>query len=77
MRQVTKGNRSNRSLDTTGFFSTNLKKKNKALKKYKNLALKNKDEWLDYMVKNLKTINEEFADSRWPKHLLKYINNEK
>ena len=45
--------------------------------KYKNVALKKKDEWLDYLVKNLKNIDYDLGDSKWPKHLIKYISKEK
>ena len=43
------------------------------------MALKNKDEWLDYLIKNLKTLEEEGmgGDSDWAKFLLNYINDEK
>lgn len=63
--------------------SHNLKsRKTQAKKKrdnaaFKNIALSNKNEWLTYLIKNIKNIEEDLGGSPWPKHLLKFIEKEK
>lgn len=77
IRRVSKVNKKgNNVLDVTAQSSA-LQKKKKTVKKVKNIALKNKDEWLSYLTKNIKNVDYDMGGSQWPKHLLTYISKHK
>ena len=41
------------------------------------MSLSNQDEWVSFLVKNIKNIEEEHGKSEWSKAVLKFIKNEK
>ena len=52
------------------------KRRKKPAAQFKGIALTNKDEWLTYLQKNIKNIDQDLGGSQWPKHLLQYIKTQ-